>query len=252
MKDNLEIYKIWAPEEVEWSQWAKPVLFMGERNRFVSMNAEKRYDVLEVTKIDWISTASSNTMIIVDLPGVESIEEGMGLAHIGYRPVPLYNGVDGLNPLVDVRQLGFSLFRAADELSQIHLRENATPVFLLDSNRMEGSKTPGKFDNRWSVFAQDMPSASYLIEKGINKVIVRTHWIKDDLSHILCRYQDKGIDIYLCDKTNISTKTTVYEPPKFKSIFYRFAVMMGLRRNSAGGFGSTIPEPSNSSGARFH
>jgi hypothetical protein len=108
-------------------------------------------------------------------------------------------------------------------------------------------KQPGKYDNRWSVFPQDMPSAAFLSKRGIREVIVRSDRIQDDLAHILRRYQEQGIKISMCDGTEVR-EITVSKPSRFKSLFYRFGVILGLRRNAAGGFGGIVPEPSSGGG----
>ncbi len=117
---------------------------------------------------------------------------------------------------------------------------------MLDSKRMAGcGKKPGTYDNRWCVFPQDMPSAAFLLNAGIRRVIVRSARIHNDLSHILLRYQKEGIEIQLCTGQEIE-KITVVKPSRFRSISYRFSVILGLTRNSAGGFGGMIPEPTQS------
>jgi len=40
----------------------------------------------------------------------------------------------------------------------------------------------------------------------------------------------------------------VTPPSRFRSFLYRVIVMAGLRRNSAGGFGSVVPDPSTAGG----
>jgi hypothetical protein len=40
----------------------------------------------------------------------------------------------------------------------------------------------------------------------------------------------------------------VNRPSNFKTLWYRALAMMGLRRNSAGGFGSVIPELASGGG----
>jgi hypothetical protein len=119
---------------------------------------------------------------------------------------------------------------------------------------MSGSgKKPGTYDNRWCIFPQDMPSAAFLIKEGISRVIVRAESIQNDLSHILCRYQKEGIEIHFCSGEAIK-KIPITEPLNFKSLSYRFKVILGLTRNATGGFGSKIPEAtqSSSSGVRYY
>ena len=105
-----------------------------------------------------------------------------------------------------------------------------------------GGKQPGKYDNRWCVFPQDMPSSACFLAKGIERIIVRSPVTQMDLDHILLRYQDKGIKIFLCDGTQIKpiTVTKLYQ---FRSLLYRAKVVSGLTRNAAGGFGGIVPYP---------
>jgi hypothetical protein len=247
MRNNLEAYKVWAPDDALWTQWAKPVLFMRP--------AEPGFTQMQIPEVGWIQGVESHTMIVVDLPGAGGVIESLALARLGYRPVPLYNGVDGRSAsmIVKVGEIATALFDGADILATYNISTEAPPVFMLDSRRMTGrGKQPGKYDNRWCVFPQDMPSAEFLLNSGIRRVIVRSAEIQNDLSHILLRYQQKGIEIDLCTENEIK-KVSVVKPSRFKSISYRFSVITGLTRNAAGGFGGRIPEPTqSSSGVRYY
>jgi hypothetical protein len=243
MNDNLAAYKSWAPDNTLWAAWAKPVLFVNPAYGGAEM---------EIPAADWLEETSGETMIILDLPGKNGIEEGLALALAGYRPVPLYNGVNGPNPesmIVNVSDIVISLYQGAEILKSINLGADAPPVFLLDFNRMNGKgKQRGKYDNRWCVFPQDMPSASFLAEHGIKKIILRAKdgKIQDDLSHILCRYQKQGIKIYMFEQTLKEIKVST--PPWFGCLLCRFGVILWLCRNSTGGFGAKIPEQKQYSG----
>lgn len=247
MRDNFQAFKVWAPDGARWTQWAKPVMFMDP--------AETLFPRLVIPEADWLQGLESDTMIVADLPGERGVVESLALARMGYRPVPLYNGVDGRvhSMAVKVGDIRKALFTGADELYGCDISPDAPPVFMLDSNRMAGSgKQPGTYDNRWCVFPQDMPSASFLLKAGIRKVIVRSDKIRNDLAHILLRYQKEGIEIYLCPDREIK-KISVVKPSRFMSLSYRFRVIAGLSRNGAGGFGARIPEPvETSSGGRYY
>ncbi|MCL1976964.1 MAG: hypothetical protein FWG55_02475 [Candidatus Bathyarchaeota archaeon] len=247
MKDSLSIYKIWAPDNALWTQWTKPVLF-------TSLPCKGDCE-LTTPNADYMQIVDYKTVIIVDLPEKESVEEGLVLSRRGYRPVPLYNGVYGNTKfpmIVNVESIAEALQKGTDILSSLNIRADAPPVFMLDSNRMTGQgKQPGRYDNRWCIFPQDMPSASFLLKNGINKIIVRSARIQEDLSHILLRYQDQGITIFLCGDDGISKEVKVSKPSLFMSLFYRFKVTLGLSRNATGGFGAIIPEPQNSLGGGF-
>jgi hypothetical protein len=107
----------------------------------------------------------------------------------------------------------------------------------------------GRYDNRWCVFPQDMPSADFITGQGICYVVVRTAFIQNDLAHILRRYQDGGLVIYLC--TNDGAQPTLFDvarPSKFRSLAYRMSTLRGLKAASGGGFGGYIPIPAETSG----
>jgi len=247
MNDRMTTYKIWAPDDSLWTAWAKPVLFF---------NSVTGGYMLQIPELGWIKEAipennASDIMIILDLPGKDGVEEGLALARIGCRPVPLYNGVNGPNEeamIVNVRDIVSALYQGADMLHSIHIQPDAPPVFLLDSNRMRGGgKERGKYDNRWCVFPQDMPSAAFLSKQGIKKIILRSDNIRiqNDLAHILYSYHKQGIKIYLFYGDGLK-EAKLPKPSQFGSIIYRFKTLLGLSRNATGGFGSQIPEQTQS------
>lgn len=247
--NNITVYKIWAPDDALWTEWAKPVLFIKA--------AGDPEAGITVPLIQWLPQRERDTAVVVDLPGIDGVYESLGLADMGYRPVPLYNGVYGPNNsamIVKVEGIVAALYEGAKHLEQCNLEFDAPPAFILDSDRMSGlGREPGKFDNRWCVFPQDMPSAGFLLQQGIRKVIIRSNEIQNDLSHILRRYQEQGIQILSCDDSGIIKEINVVRPSRFKSLFYRFEVIAGLKRNGTGGFGGKIPEATqSSSGGRYY
>ena len=241
--DKLDIYKIWAPDESVWTSWAKPVLFASEPLNYLPGGT-----LILPDEMPWHGSVQyrTDTLIIADLPDKEGVLESLTLAGKGYRPVPLYNGVnaaaDSYAPIVKTNDIAAALFDGAFMLREAVLHPDAPPVFLLDSNRMASSEPDrrGKFDNRWCIFPQDMPSASFLAEKRITSVVVRSSAIQYDLSHILYRYQEKGIEIHQCDGKDIR-RITVHKPSRLRSLMYRYTTVFGFRRNAAGGFGGEVP-----------
>lgn len=244
MLDNLSAYKSWAPPDAVWSEWAKPVLFIRPPDTDWIALAEPR--------IEYAQRLQHHTMFILDLPDVAGVEEGLSLARMGYRPVPLYNGVRSPQPnaaVVPVEALVKALYNGAQMLGGMGLSPDAPPAFLLDSNRMNGKgNTPGMFDNRWCILPQDMPSAAFLRKQGIERIVLRSDRVQNDLSHILKRYQEQGIPIYQSSHGETPRETTITKPPLYRILGYRFKAMVGLIRNSAGGFGGKIPEPTSHSG----
>lgn len=250
MNENYKLYRIWAPDGALWTQWAKPVLFSQARW------GNREFDPLAIPTLKWAPPPNGSTAMIIDLPGELGVLEGLGLARLGYRPVPLYNGVYGPNQAsmaVDVAPILHALCQGANQLAALSIHPSAPPVFLLDVNRLVGTyREPGKYDNRWCVFPQDMPSASFLQQQGIRQVYVRASRIQNDLTHILRRYQDQGIAIYHTGDSGDSQELKVVRPSEFRGLMYRFKTLMGLTRNAAGGFGGMVPEATQASGVHHH
>ena len=250
MNTPLDVYKIWAPDNAMWTEWAKPVIFQ-QIHTTTPPPAEP-----ETPAQTWTPASNENAMVILDLPGNDGVTEAMRLATLGWRPVPLYNGVSPSTPgrmLVNSTAVAAMLYARTNELKSLPLSPSAPPAFMLDANRMlGGSNSVGAFDNRWCVFPQDMPSAAHLRQNGIAQVVVRTAWLQNDLLHILKRYHEQGIRIFSCDGTE-TKEVNIVRPSMFKSFSYRIGLLRGLHRNAAGGFGAVIPDPvESSSGGTYY
>lgn len=246
---KIMFFKQWAPEESPWSVWAKPVLFAS-----MTMEEFREVEVPALPEVEWASRLDKSTAIVVDLPGEESILTALVLAQKGYRPVPLFNCCKGPAMLINVSSLTRLLVTGARIISESSIRPDAPPVFMLDSRRMEagGVTNYGKFDNRWCIVPQDMPSAKYLKDSGISNVLLYSTRVREDISHILCRYQQSNIKIIIGKDSQTIENIDVHPPSSFRSLLYRWGVLWGLKRNSAGGFGAIVPEPTTStSGARM-
>jgi len=246
-----ELFDIWAPEHSVWAAWAKPVLFAhmiagatDSPRRWPHPNPELLPDV------------DDGAAVVIDLPGEESVRWGLAAAERGYRPVPLYNTNAGPAAVVAVEPIMAALEGGAAQVAALSLDRTAPPAFLLDAQRLprSGKLRPGAFDNRWMTFPQDFPSASFLRGHGIRRIVVvqeRAGQPLDDVCHVLRRWQEAGLPISVLPADGASRAETAIEvarPARFRSVMYRFLVMLGLRRNSAGGFGSRVPQPSSSRG----
>ena len=204
-----DIYKIWAKENLKWANWIRPVPFVGINENM------KIYEISDfvIPEIKYITEFEKNTAIIIDLPGNDSIGEGLAIAKLGYIPIPIYNGTDeqpGTIATVDNNNIKLGLIKGALELEKIKIENNALPVFLLDSNRVNRYKMDVSiFDNSWDIYPQDMPTAEYLLKNDINKIIVRAEKIQRDLSKILYKFQKRGIKVLFTDG---------YEEPKIIKI----------------------------------
>lgn len=193
-----EIYKIYAPNGAKWIDWVRPVSFVA----IDTYNRKPIVDWLD-RKAMFLKKYQQDTAIFIDLPGKESIELGIGLAHMGYRPIPVFNGTDeqqGSQATTNTYLIESCLINGSQKLKNIKLKNDANPVFLLDSYRTNRYRAKESiFDNSWDLYKQDIPSVEYFKQNGINKIIVVGEVIQPDLKKIFLKFQEKGIEIYITD-----------------------------------------------------
>jgi hypothetical protein len=249
---GLECYAAWAPEDAVWSPWAKPVLFVALDTLVVPPGGTTP-PAPDTTRLP---DARRDMAVIVELAGGESVRMGLELARRGFRPVPLYNATDGPSPAVDVRPIAEGLLTGAAVLRETRLEPEAPPAFLLDAGRRPTAVlSPGRYDNRWIVLPQDFPSATFLLGRGIRDVVLIQRGEgppREDLAHVLRRWQDSGIRIASLDLEGSRTaeRIEVRPPSRFRQVWYRVIALLGLRRSNVGGFGAVVPEETSGSGFR--
>ena len=236
-----KIYKIWAPVGAKWVDWVRPVPFIGInekmetfetgefKNHLASyiqaLNTYQNNMKNEVSSKEFnLKTNNINSVaIIIDLPGIDSIKEGLAVAQMGFRPIPIYNGTEeqlGAMPTVDNSSIKIGLLKGALELKKIKLDKDAPPAFLLDSNRTNRYKmTEAVFDNSWDVYAQDMPSAEYFLSNKINKIIVIGKKLQKDLQKILYGFQRNGIKIFFSSEYGELKEIKIKKPKVEKDDF---------------------------------
>ena len=249
-----QVFSVWAPPGIAWSEWVKPVLFAHMRD-----SLQPTPDAPPPPDVSWAKPADRSTAIVVDLPGRTGVWMGLALAEQGYRPVPLYNAAPGPEQslsgtpvaVVEVWPIVAALYAGAAILRELPLAGDAPPVFLLDAERRRGRGVivPGRFDNRSVSFPTDFPSANFLLSGGIARaVLVQEHGNRPeaDLAHTLRRLQDAGMEISLkaLNVPGPPRPIVVSRPSMYRWIWHRILTLAGLRRNALGGFGGTLPEPS--------
>lgn len=197
--NNKEVYKIWAPTGAKWVDWVRPVPFIMINEKLVT---DEVYD-FSIPNIYYMNELDSKTALFIDTQGYTGIKEGIALAKIGYRPIPVYNGTyapNGSASNVNSIGISFALAWGANKLKDIEIKQDAMPAFLLDSNRMSFiKKDVSIFDNSWDLYHQDVPSGKYLKENGIEKVLVKGERFNRDLKKLLYNYQKVGIKIFYTD-----------------------------------------------------
>ncbi|HYU33068.1 MAG TPA: hypothetical protein VEW48_12980 [Thermoanaerobaculia bacterium] len=253
--DSAELFDVWAPAGAAWSPWAKPVLFAAQPSL---PPPEPVAPMAEAAPLLPRFQLTGSPAVVVDLPGARSVQAGLALAREGFRPVPLYNGSDHPAALVSVQPIVREFETGAGSLAGLRLSPDAPPAFLLDAERQTPrGGVPGRYDNRWLVFPQDFPSASFLRSRQISRVVLLQEpgspQPAEDLAHVLRRWQEAGLEIFLTHPGEGSSPVPlqVEKPSRFRDLSYRALAVLGLRRNSAGGFGSVIPLPSSRGGGGF-
>ncbi|MBQ7832290.1 MAG: hypothetical protein IJ336_01780 [Lachnospiraceae bacterium] len=209
---DKEIYRIWAPLGKRWSEWVRPVPFVEihEHSKAYSLTLH------DVPVPDLSEDKFKDAAIIVDLPGAESVEAGLAYAKLGYRPIPLFNGTieqSGARTTVDNQSVGMALVEGVKVVRELDLKEEALPVFMLDSNRLHRHRIDVTvFDNSWDIYAHDMPSADYFIKNNIHKIVVVGDFIGRDLRKILYGFQKKKLEIWFAKDDNEPKKIKVRKP----------------------------------------
>jgi len=69
-----ELFDAWAPEGVEWCAWAKPVLFAQWPESITPAATDPDWPDANYL---WLPQASGRTVLVIDLPAVESVRTGI-------------------------------------------------------------------------------------------------------------------------------------------------------------------------------
>jgi hypothetical protein len=270
-----KVFDLWAGPSSPWSVWSKPIVFSYLP---AMISASDDQPLPSPMTAPWLPDADGSTVLVVELPGVQSVRIGETLAHAGFRPIPLFNAVpasrsgaredddqenhDHARTVVDVYPIIEAIEQATPRLRDRleRMPAEAPPAFLLDADRRLGrAPRAGDFDNRSVSLPTDFPSAAFLQSRGVTRalVLVAAHnqlaiggQPATDLAHTLLRWQAAGIPILSCTlaaenlEGSSSRRITVSRPSWFGAIWYNALCMIGLRPNPMGGFGGTLPVPS--------
>lgn len=248
-------FEAWAPEHIVWSRWAKPTMFVDQGTPLAAIPK-----LLPMTSegLGWPEAIPPRSCVVLELPGPMSVEAGLALRDRGYWPVPLFNATHANGAIVHVEPIALALRAAARSLSTHQTQPGdppPLPCFLLDAGRCPPvSPSPGRYDNRSIVFPQDFPSATMLRSHSIEQAVVVTHDARDtfapDLRHVLHGWQRDGLRImrFSLEFHESPQPVQVDRPSGFGMFWQRIVAASGFRRNAAGGFGSLVPMPSESSG----
>jgi hypothetical protein len=245
-----DCFAIWAPDDSFWSQWAKPVVFAS-----ALLLKDDDVPALPVMDAPALPRTFDPVAVVVDLPGALAVTVGLALARRGFRPVPLFNGTSGPSPVVAVEPIERALGGGTSILRTCAIASDARPVFLLDCDRGNpmGGGEPGRYDNRWIVLPQDVPSATTLAARGIREVVLirqRLDLPDQDLAYVLLRWREGGLRLrQVALETGEANDALALEvPASMRRLWYAAIALIGLRRSSVGGFGAIVPQQTQGSG----
>ena len=213
-----QVYSQWAPEGKKWTDWIRPVPFIniGKGTKRYRVCSENMVSNLFSKEEKELEPFKGNTSLVVDMSGPQSVMLGLHLAREGFRPIPIYNGTieqENARATTDNQSVSEALLMGCQMLKDIKIDDDALPVFLLDSNRLNRYKRNiGIFDNSWDVYPQDMPSAEYFLKNGIDKILVVGEKLSRDLRKILYNYQRKNIQIYFKKMYDAPVRVKVRKP----------------------------------------
>jgi hypothetical protein len=260
--NRQELFAIWAPAQSIWSKWAKGVVF----SHFEGIQEPELSGENLAFDLSWVKSERS-TALVLDLPGAVGVRCGVLLAAEGFRPVPLYKaipvspgrrgpivpallqrGISYSVEVVDISSVLQALAGSAEQLWNTKIPPDAPPAFLLDSRRRvgDGPVFPGRFDNRSVSFSSDFPSAAFLANQGIRRVVLvnqRELEPQADLAHTLLRWQKEGLEILSrpLEGAGQAVAIQIRRPSMFNNLWLRVSAVLGLRRNPLGGFGRDVP-----------
>ena len=257
-----EVYDAWAPANDRWRPWAKPVLFANLNEQVL---AERPFELPAAADGAWLrrdlvgalapddvahpyrgEQVARDVAIVVELPGVASVYAGLGLALIGFRPVPLYNAIPSNTGVIDLRAVSNALIDGAARVAAVP--PGAPPVFLLDADRMGDGRNlrSGDFDNRSMCRAGDFPSADFLWEAGIRRAVLVRAGDKTagDLAPILFAWQQRGIEWWL-ERSDVegAAQRHVLARPSWLSRLGNGFLHSLLYRRADGAYGHLVDGP---------
>jgi hypothetical protein len=206
--DPNYLTSVYQPRDPRWQPFFVPTLIQSLAQQSLSgqmrpvFNAQMRetYQRAEALRNLVSQTPNpSQTLIISDLPGPQSIALGAAMADTA-QLVPVFDNWP--HPLGVVRShetLGAMAYYAGEiDEKRSKLKENAPAILLLDSNRLTAyTDQDTQFDNRYQA---KLPPADQLKQRGVQQVIylVKDESQKeelDDINEDMVELQKQGINV---------------------------------------------------------
>lgn len=216
--NQSEMLNAYQPKSQKWMPYFVPTLiqalqFETLRSQLTPIfmpDMQDAYGRGQAIAKDFLVNAEnpSETAIILDLPGRDSIAVGAGLAEAVHLITTFDNFPHPLGVTPSHETLAAMLYYAGEiEVKQARAPANGPPVFLLDSKRLENyTSADTQFDNR---YLAKIPSAQKLQELGIKSVLYVTpdrarQQELDDLNEDFVEYQSKGINVAMLPLSDLT------------------------------------------------
>ncbi|MBO0725813.1 MAG: hypothetical protein J2P52_09455, partial [Blastocatellia bacterium] len=206
--DPNYLISVYQPRDPRWQPFFVPTLIQslsqqslnGQMRPVCSPRMRETYDRGQALRNLISQTPNpSQTMIISDLPGSESIALGAAMADIA-QLVPVFDNWPHPLGVVRAHETLGAIAYYASEIAEKRskLKENAPALLLLDSNRLTSyTDQDTQFDNR---YLAKLPPADQLKQRGVQQVIylVKDENQKqelDDINDDLVEWQKQGINV---------------------------------------------------------
>jgi hypothetical protein len=205
------------------------------------------------------SWLEEGTWTILDLPGPSSVVAAVRLIEAGgCQPVCTFDNWPHPRGILSPEEILAELLHWSPVVARarLHLGREAPPLWICDSERLGLRQgRPGEFDNRYFLDDSVLPGPGLLSRSGIRRVVYVTLWEEGarggsgdlplrDLEAYLSDLLRAGFSVEHVALTDpeerlgpLASPRTPRRPPR-----------SGFRRSAAGGFGTSVPEPSSGSG----
>jgi len=251
-----KLFRVWGPlPDSFWSPYHCATLFAAIEKFRPAVVGPANYSAEEQSfdlKRDPPPWASEETAIIIDTNGPISVALAAWLASAaGYQPISTFNNWPDKAGLIKPEKTLAMLLRYASvmERARKNFSASSPPLWMCDRERLSGGPgRPRQFDNRYYIEESLLAGPEALKKAGIKQIVYLLNKGNEkelaDLHSYFNFLRKKGIQILIAslesEKTLFEARPMPASPPL--KTFSKFS----FKRSSAGGFGSTIPEPSSS------
>jgi hypothetical protein len=254
----LRVQDVWLGPDDAWRPWVKQALFSTPVSKGRRALGDIEFAALDEDlpsearpwkwgDIAWLERDRS--AMIVDLGGSCAVRMGLALGQRGWRPVFAINTTSSRREIIEMKPVLRWLRRGAMLRSAFAAGAGAPPAFILDARRV-GVRLPvaTSYDNRWTLFAGDLPSAERLRAQRIESVTVVQDGVRlrSDLRAIAWAYQRSGLDVRIADlQSETLVSLTGQRQGWLGFVFDQVARRVFSRRRGDGTYGREVPEPSH-------